>query len=78
MVQVKCNNCREDVEVSMYYHDTRVVAQAMFPSDVKEYVAYTRGKAICPMCGHEIHKEFKESLSTKDIIELAIRKEKLV
>ena len=74
-MKLTCKNCKEEVDVSMYFYDSQIINQTYFLSNTVEYTAVTRGKAICPLCGHEMHEYFKSAISPREIIELAVGKE---
>lgn len=71
-MRITCEICKEEVDVSMYFYDTRVDKAQFLPSDPILYRAVTNGRAICPSCGADISKTFSSFISSRDIVRLAI------
>lgn len=71
LIQVTCNNCKEKVDVPLYFYDVRIIVEDNPMTMCREYTASAMGKAICPCCGHEIREHCKRPIYPNDIIELA-------
>ena len=72
MESVTCKNCRQEVEVAMYFYGAEIISQASYDEPGKQYYkAKVSGKATCPVCGMDIHETYWDDISTKDIINLA-------
>ena len=74
-MNITCKRCKEEVDVSMYFYDAQIIKTSFLPTDAETYGAVSRGKAICPLCGYEMHEYFKSVISPREIIELAVGKE---
>lgn len=72
-MKIKCK-CKEEVDVNMYFYDVHIFNTAN-ELGYKYSEAHCRGKAICPLCGHEINEYFSSIIDSKDIIKLAVGKE---
>jgi uncharacterized protein (UPF0212 family) len=70
-----CQNCKEEVDVAMYFYNHMITKEKYFLTQATEYKALVTGKAICPCCGMDIKKTFSSIISNKDIVKLAIWKE---
>ena len=72
MHRVKCDGCRNEVEVALYFSDKRIITHDEDALNLSAtYEAFCRGEAICPICGCDIKKVFKKTISPKDIVDLA-------
>jgi hypothetical protein len=71
MKKVKCDHCKEEVRVSLYFYGALITMEEDAVYQSKEYRAVVNGKAICPYCGSEINKTFSKCINTGDIIDLA-------
>lgn len=72
MHRVKCEGCRNEVEVALYFSDKRIITHDENALTLNTtYEAFCRGEAICPICGCDIKKVFKKTISSKDIVDLA-------
>lgn len=71
MKVITCDNCKQKVNVEMYYYDERLICLDSPIYDSKCYEAAVDGKAICPYCGMTITKRFKKEIYLEDIIKLA-------
>ena len=71
---VKCDHCREDVEVNFYFCNYYIAKQESFLLEwpTETYKAIAGGKALCPCCGKEIVKIYHRELTKQDIINFAI------
>lgn len=69
---VTCDKCKEKVEVNMYLYNANIVKTSDHFHLVEYWEARCRGKAICPNCGVEIHKDYARPIETSDIIQLAM------
>lgn len=72
MESVTCKNCRQEVEVAMYFYDAEISSQDSYAELGKRYYrAKVSGRATCPVCGMDIHETYWNDISTKDIVNLA-------
>ena len=71
-MNITCRRCKEEVDVSMYFYDAQIIKTSFLPTDAETYAAVSRGKAICPLCGHEINEYFRSEILERDIIALAV------
>ena len=76
MINIICKNCKQKVEVPMYFYDARITTHDSHMVREKDeyYRAIVNGKAICPKCGTEIRETFYSEISDKDIIKIAARR----
>ena len=72
MHKVHCDGCRNDVEVALYFSDKRIITQESILACEPTYEAACIGEAICPICGCNIKKYFKKTISAKSIVDLAV------
>ena len=73
MHKVHCDGCRNDVEVALYFYDKRIITHEEGAlNNVTYYEAMCRGEAICPICGCDIDRLFKKTISNKSIVDLAV------
>ena len=73
MHKVQCEGCKQEVEVALYFYETRINTYESHVSDkAPSYEAFVRGRAICPCCGTEINKLFIRSITGKSIVNLAV------
>ena len=73
MHKVQCDGCRNEVEVALYFYDKRIIThEENALNNVTYWEAVCRGEAICPICGCDIKKLFKKTISTRSIIDLAV------
>jgi hypothetical protein len=73
MHKVQCEGCRNEVEVALYFSDKRIIThEENALNNVRYYEAICRGAAICPICGCNIEKLFKKTISNKSIVDLAV------
>jgi hypothetical protein len=70
-MKVICNNCKQEVEVPMYFYDERLTTTRSHLQLIGEYEASINGMAICPFCGNTIRETFHSMISKEDIIRLA-------
>lgn len=69
---VKCEHCRQDVHVCLYFYNERIITHdSMDIPGEQYYEALVYGKAICPYCGKEVRELFKRTINKEDIIDLA-------
>ena len=71
-MRITCNYCKEEVDVTLYFSDALIATEENFYEGYLYYVAHTRGRAICTMCGKTIDKRFSEKITKQAIIKLAI------
>jgi hypothetical protein len=72
MQKVRCEHCKAEVPVVLYFYDERINTHTSgFDPCQQYYEAEVSGKSICPYCGAEVHKTFKKLISAEDIIDLA-------
>lgn len=73
MTTIKCDRCQREVCVNMYFSDRRIVKQtSLFEFNAPDYWdAIAIGKFICPLCGEEIKKTFKRTITSNEILILA-------
>lgn len=74
MVKVKCDRCREEVDVALYLYNAKIEFIRYLPSDPEDYRAAVDARATCPVCGGEIRKHFAKLVGRADIIKLAVGK----
>ena len=67
-MRTTCDNCKCDVEVSMYFNNARIVTETCHRILEEDYIAMIDGKAICPVCGHYIYKIFHQRITDDDIL----------
>ena len=67
-MKVTCNNCKQEVEVPMYFYNERITTTSYLQFNTEEYKAFIDGKAICPLCGNTMHEIFHSIISKEDII----------
>ena len=67
-MRITCNNCKQEVEVPMYFYNERITTTSYHQFGTNEYKAFIDGEAICPLCGDTIHEIFYSTISKKDII----------
>ena len=73
MHKVQCNGCRNEVEVALYFYDKRIIThEESTLNNATYYEASVIGEAICPICGCNIKKLFKKTISGKSIVDLAV------
>lgn len=72
-MKVTCNNCKQEVEVPMYFYNERITITSYLQFDTEEYKAFIDGKAICPLCGSAIYEIFHSRISKEDIIWIATK-----
>lgn len=72
MHKVHCDSCREEVEVVLYFSNKRIITQESVLNCEPTYEATYIGEAICPICGCNIKKYFKKTISAKSIVDLAV------
>ena len=70
-MRITCKYCKEEVDVALYFSDALITTEENFCEGYTYYVARTRGRAICPVCGTTIDKSFNERITKRDIIKLA-------
>lgn len=75
MIRIVCSNCKEEINVNMYFYDQRIIREQEFLSDKEYYQATVRGKTICPMCGMEVEKRFTSAIYPSEVIQLALKQE---
>ena len=72
MQKVRCEHCKTEVPVMLYFYDERIRTHESSLDPCKEYYeAVVYGKSICPYCGNEVKKTFAKLISKEDIIDLA-------
>ena len=71
MHRVKCDGCRNEVDVALYFSNKRIIVQESLLACEPTYEAACIGEAICPICGCGIKKTYKKTISPKDIVDLA-------
>lgn len=67
-MKVTCENCKNDVEVSMYFNNARITTQKYMLNFKEFYTAIIDGKAICPLCGNHISEIFHKQITDDDIL----------
>lgn len=71
-MKVTCECCKNEVSVEPYFYDQRIDNVQFIPSDPLEYRAHVKAKAICPLCGADIRKEYRKLISGNNIVRLAV------
>ena len=71
MVMTQCEHCKEEVEVNMFYHDSRITSITASIFHHQYYTAMVEGRFICPKCGQTVDKHYQKDIKQKDIIKLA-------
>ncbi len=73
MHKVQCEGCGNEVEVALYFSDKRIIThEENALNNATYYEAVCEGAAICPICGCNINKLFKKTISSKTIVDLAV------
>jgi hypothetical protein len=73
MHKVQCDGCRNEVEVALYFSHKRIITHEEGAlNNATYYEAACIGTAICPICGCNIEKLFKKTISNKSIVDLAV------
>lgn len=67
-MKVTCNNCKNEVEVSMYFNNARIITRHATLYLEEDYIASIDGKAICPICGNHIGEIFHRRITDDDIL----------
>jgi hypothetical protein len=76
MHKVQCEGCSNEVRVALYFYDKRIIThEESMLNEVKYYEASVKAAAICPICGCNITKHFKKTISNKCIVDLALGEE---
>jgi hypothetical protein len=75
MLRLTCLNCKNDVVVNPYLYEPRIITSEEFLTHERTYTAKVRGEATCPTCGNHIYETFTCPIYTKDIIDIALRRE---
>ena len=75
MLKINCDVCHERVIVNMYISDPVINFQRDGLNDKICCTARAKGRAICPICGAEIIKQFESEIYPSDVIDLALRRE---
>lgn len=72
MQKVKCEHCKAEVLVMLYFYDERINTHtSSFDTCGQYYEAEVSGRSICPYCGAEVHTTFRKFITKEDIIDLA-------
>ena len=74
MITITCNHCRNEITVPMYFSDVKITSGAYMPYDTVDYRAVATGRAICPVCGHEVNEICSNLFSKQDIIDFATKR----
>ena len=77
MLQITCNTCKGKATVNMHFSNPAINFQRDGFSDRIIYIARVKGRAICPNCGDVIEKRFESEIYPSDVIDLALRGEKI-
>ena len=73
MYKVHCDNCKNEVRVALYFCNKHIIThEENALNNATSYEAICTGITICPICGCEIKKLFKKTISGKNIVELAM------
>ena len=73
MHKVQCEGCRNEVDVALYFSNMRIITHEEGAlNNTTYYEAACTGEAICPICGCNIHKQFKKAITGKNIVDLAV------
>ena len=73
MHKVHCAGCINHVEDALDFYDKRIITHEEGAlNNVTYYEAMCRGEAICPICGCDIDRLFKKTISNKSIVDLAV------
>lgn len=72
-MKVTCNHCKLKVEVSMYFYGTEISTRHSDWHGKTLYIAHTKGKTICPLCGKEFEKDFYNEITDGVIVGLATK-----
>ncbi len=75
MLKINCDVSHAEVTVNMYISDPAINFQREGFNDRICYIAKAKGRAICPICGAEIIKQFESEIYPSDVIDLALRRE---
>ena len=76
MLVLTCNNCKNEVVVNPHLYDAEILIEKDPLRFAPEYRARVRSEVICPDCGHHLYNIHSCPVSTSDIIELALRRER--
>lgn len=72
MHRINCEGCKNEVEVALYFHDKRIIThEENALNNCTTYEAVCCGDSICPICGCDIKKVFRKTISNKTIVDLA-------
>ena len=71
MLDNYCKKCNNEVLGNFYFYDTEIITENDYCANRVHYIAYTKGRAICPCCGTIIEKVFSKTIDNSDIINLA-------
>ena len=73
MINITCKHCNREVRVAMYFSDARICTTKDFVDNrADQYKAMVDGRALCPVCGKEIHEIFVQEIIEEDIVSLAV------
>lgn len=75
-LKIKCEACQEESYPTVYLSNEQIVSRGIPFSDHKDYIAFARGKSVCPHCGHINYTVFENEIYRSEIIDLAIRRYK--
>lgn len=73
-LKIKCEACEEESYPTVYLYDEQIVSHGIPFSDHKDYIAFAKGRSVCPRCGHINHTVFESDIYRSEIIDLAVRR----
>lgn len=70
---VECQHCKQQIDVPPYFFNERITVEEDPIYLRRFYKASVDAKAICPLCGHEFLKTYRQLVSLDDIISIATK-----
>ena len=71
MITITCKNCHQEITVPMYFSGIKITTEVYTTFDTTDYRAIATGRAICPLCGAEVHEIFNGLITKSDIVKFA-------
>lgn len=72
---IQCDYCKEEYLAEPYFYDAAIATIDIPASMAKCYVARVRARSVCPCCGGTVEKLYEQSMSKRDIIDIATQRE---
>ena len=72
---VKCDYCNEEYYAQSFYYGHSISTRYNPNLMENYYVAYVKGKSICPCCGHTVEKGYEKMITNGDIARIATKGE---